>query len=544
VSKQSNKAVTPAEGTSDGLAETKKILSTIGFQNTYISVPESVGEMEIKIVRTGDLNAEVTVFYKTVGGSADAGADFEHVEGDIVFEAGATEKIVKVKVVDDNGFEMDEEFFVELSNLRCASTEPVKPSDGEHVIGDPKCTIRIIDDDDPGMLSFECGDEVELCEGAEETKHQIVVRRTCGVRGEVSVTYFTENASAVAGKDYIGIEETTLTFEDCCATKNIELTVCAKGRYENTETFRLILKEPVTAEVTGDAKCRLNDKADGGPETNILTITVKPEPGQAQKTDNIIKSLGVNWDKAAVGNANYADQFKNAIYVNGGDEDADPPGAMDYAMHIISLPWKLLFALIPPTDYCNGWLCFYIALAFIGIVTMLIGDLAGLLGCSMGVPDPITAITFVALGTSLPDTFASKAAAEMDPYADASIGNVTGSNSVNVFLGLGLPWTIGALYWVIQGQTPEWTEKYPEIAAKGDFGFVVKRGALGFSVGVFTGCALVCVGILMARRVLFGGELGGPTGPKIGSAIAMVCLWFVYIALSSMKALDSKGPCD
>merc|ERR1711881_432038 len=55
--------------------------------------------------------------------------------------------------------------------------------------------------------------------------------------------------------------------------------------------------------------------------------------------------------------------------------------------------------------------------------------------------------TFVALGTSLPDTFASKTAATQDPYADASIGNVTGSNSVNVFLGLGLPWTIGACYW-------------------------------------------------------------------------------------------------
>merc|ERR1711862_762484 len=59
----------------------------------------------------------------------------------------------------------------------------------------------------------------------------------------------------------------------------------------------------------------------------------------------------------------------------------------------------------------------------------------------------ITAITFVALGTSLPDTFASKTAAMMDPYADASIGNVTGSNSVNVFLGVGLAWTVAAFYW-------------------------------------------------------------------------------------------------
>lgn len=59
----------------------------------------------------------------------------------------------------------------------------------------------------------------------------------------------------------------------------------------------------------------------------------------------------------------------------------------------------------------------------------------------------MTAITFVALGTSLPDLFASKQAAKSEKTADNSIGNVTGSNSVNVFLGLGLPWTIAAIYW-------------------------------------------------------------------------------------------------
>ena len=35
----------------------------------------------------------------------------------------------------------------------------------------------------------------------------------------------------------------------------------------------------------------------------------------------------------------------------------------------------------------------------------------------------------------------------MDETADNSIGNVTGSNSVNVFLGLGLPWSLAAIYW-------------------------------------------------------------------------------------------------
>lgn len=47
---------------------------------------------------------------------------------------------------------------------------------------------------------------------------------------------------------------------------------------------------------------------------------------------------------------------------------------------------------------------------------------------------------------NLPDTFASKVAAIQDKYADASVGNVTGSNAVNVFLGIGLAWTMAALY--------------------------------------------------------------------------------------------------
>merc|ERR1719453_2803970 len=120
---------------------------------------------------------------------------------------------------------------------------------------------------------------------------------------------------------------------------------------------------------------------------------------------------------------------------------------MQYFMHILSLPWKILFAFVPPVDYCGGWACFFGALVMIAVVTAIVGDMANLVGCCMTIQPEITAITFVALGTSLPDTFASKSAAEMDPHADASIGNVTGSNSVNVFLGLGISWTLASFYW-------------------------------------------------------------------------------------------------
>ena len=66
-------------------------------------------------------------------------------------------------------------------------------------------------------------------------------------------------------------------------------------------------------------------------------------------------------------------------------------------MHYITLPWKLVFALCPPPHLHGGWLCFNVALLMIGGVTAIIGDLANLFGCSLGLSAPTTAITFVAL---------------------------------------------------------------------------------------------------------------------------------------------------
>lgn len=91
-------------------------------------------------------------------------------------------------------------------------------------------------------------------------------------------------------------------------------------------------------------------------------------------------------------------------------------------------------------------MCFFSSLVAIGLLTAIVGDLASIFGCLIGLKDTVTAITFVALGTSLPDLFASKAAASGEKYADNAIGNVTGSNAVNVFLGLGLPWVLAAIY--------------------------------------------------------------------------------------------------
>jgi len=163
----------------------------------------------------------------------------------------------------------------------------------------------------------------------------------------------------------------------------------------------------------------------------------------------------------------------------------------------------------------------------------------------------VTAITLVALGTSVPDTFASMIAAQQDPYADASIGNITGSNSVNVFLGLGLPWVIGSVYWsmkyeeratewhnrvVAYGSTKTYGSEFSDLAGS----FVVPAGTLGFNVSVYMVLALSAVLLLIVRRKLYGGELGGPKRSAYFTSFLMASHWLIYLGLSIFAAPKSE----
>lgn len=88
----------------------------------------------------------------------------------------------------------------------------------------------------------------------------------------------------------------------------------------------------------------------------------------------------------------------------GDEEGGEPqqPSCCDYFMHVVTVFWKILFAFVPPTEYCNGWACFVVSILVIGMLTAVIGDLASHFGCTVGLRDTVTAVVFVALGTSIP----------------------------------------------------------------------------------------------------------------------------------------------
>jgi solute carrier family 8 (sodium/calcium exchanger) len=70
------------------------------------------------------------------------------------------------------------------------------------------------------------------------------------------------------------------------------------------------------------------------------------------------------------------------------------------------------------------------------------------------------------LGTSIPDAYASKIAAQSEPTAERSTTSVTGSNSVNAFVGLGVQWRFESVSWAAHGAADEWAGRYPDVAAR------------------------------------------------------------------------------
>lgn len=74
-----------------------------------------------------------------------------------------------------------------------------------------------------------------------------------------------------------------------------------------------------------------------------------------------------------------------------------------------------LFVCVCVTDICGGYLSFVVSIFCIGVVTAIIGDVASHFGCTLGIKDSVTAIVFVALGTSIPGKLLIKESVRIYP---------------------------------------------------------------------------------------------------------------------------------
>merc|ERR1712168_1410867 len=554
---EAERAAEEAAAAAEAKAEEKKDdgVCRLFFDPPHYTVMESVGTFEVTIVREGgDMNETLQVDYKTEDGTASSEGDYIEAIGTLTFGPGETQKHMTLEVLDDDVFEEDEHFYIRISNLRRKDGKSFKEievtaDDGSRSmqaatqLGTPHmATIMILDDDHGGIFGFEDG-EAEIVESV--GVYEVKVQRISGARGKVAIPYRTEEGThyeAAEGELIFCNEETEKIIEipildEESYEKNLIMYVeideprhIAEGKEgEGIDYSILDAKKP--EDLTEEEKIALLGRPCLGQNTRIQ-IRIRESKEFKSAVDKMMQKAN---NSMMVGSSSWLDQFSEAFTVQAEDDDEEEegeegeekmPSCGDYIMHFLTLPWKLIFAFIPPTGIGAGYPTFVISIIFIGLCTAVIGDVAGHLGCFINLKDGVNAIAFVALGTSVPDTFASKTAAIEDETADNSVGNVTGSNAVNVFLGIGIAWSMAAIYWEANGEQ-----------------FKVPVGSLGFSVTVFCIEAALAIGILLARRhPAVGGELGGPKFFKTCSSAAFVFFWCFYVAISAMEAYGVINP--
>ncbi|XP_060612544.2 sodium/potassium/calcium exchanger 4 isoform X2 [Anolis sagrei] len=121
-----------------------------------------------------------------------------------------------------------------------------------------------------------------------------------------------------------------------------------------------------------------------------------------------------------------------------------PEGKMDKLKWILT--WPLIFLLFFTVPNCSKprWenffmLTFLLSTVWIAMFSYVMVWLVTVIGYTLGIPDVIMGITFLAAGTSVPDCMASLIVARQG-LGDMAVSNTIGSNVFDILVGLGVPW--------------------------------------------------------------------------------------------------------
>ncbi|KAA8583063.1 hypothetical protein FQN60_015609, partial [Etheostoma spectabile] len=123
-----------------------------------------------------------------------------------------------------------------------------------------------------------------------------------------------------------------------------------------------------------------------------------------------------------------------------------PKGIGSKLKWLISWPLLLLLFVTVPNCAQPRWEKFFMAsfilsTIWIAVFSYFMVWMVTVIGFTLGIPDVIMGITFLAAGTSVPDCIASLIVARQG-LGDMAVSNTIGSNVFDILVGLGVPWAI------------------------------------------------------------------------------------------------------
>ncbi|KAG7509297.1 sodium/potassium/calcium exchanger 4 isoform X1 [Solea senegalensis] len=123
-----------------------------------------------------------------------------------------------------------------------------------------------------------------------------------------------------------------------------------------------------------------------------------------------------------------------------------PRGCGSRVKWLISWPLLLLLFFTVPNCAKPRWekffmVSFILSTVWIAVFSYLMVWMVTIIGYTLGIPDVIMGITFLAAGTSVPDCIASLIVARQG-LGDMAVSNTIGSNVFDILVGLGVPWAL------------------------------------------------------------------------------------------------------
>ncbi len=207
--------------------------ASLSFSGANYVVNENAvsGNATILLTRQGGTNQTLTVDVGTVaGGTATAGADYTPTTAPLSFGPGELSKLFTVPIANDTVLEGNETILLALSNPGAGVT-----------LGLASAVLNVIDDELlNGQFLFQTNNFIGQ-EG--EGVAQVVIVRTNGAVGIVSVRLTTSNLSALAGSDYVNTN-ILVTFDDGVTNKVVPIVLINNAVAEPDEAFLLTLSQP------------------------------------------------------------------------------------------------------------------------------------------------------------------------------------------------------------------------------------------------------------------------------------------------------------
>jgi hypothetical protein len=200
---------------------------------------ESAGTMTFTISLSEAPIFPVSIDFSTLNGSALAGSDYIAKSDYLLFALGVSSRTFTIDLVNDADYEPTQKFYIDLST---SSSGYVSKYDG----------IGTITDDDIQSFELDRFNDKGVTETDNDQVIYMVAYFNQNTPAPLTLTYHTQDNSALAGSDYIGITD---TIKISAGVDRVLIPVTIKGDYtpEVTKNFKVIINSISTGTITDNS---------------------------------------------------------------------------------------------------------------------------------------------------------------------------------------------------------------------------------------------------------------------------------------------------